>query len=118
MFLRGVSAGRRERKRGGQGGSRVQSVERGPGKKGEVLVRTRYDGAGERASGEGGAVELLGKLFGMFQGVKMPEEAPLMTFWKCTKWKVWTRGQATHCLRSGIAGVAEEWSQEGGEGKE
>ena len=42
----------------------------------------------------------------------MPEETPQTTFWNGTKLKVWTIGQVTHCLRSGIAGVAEEWSQE------
>ena len=54
-------------------------------------------------------MELLGELFGMLSGGDMPEEAPKMTFWNGTKWKVSTRGQAAHCLRSGIAGVAEEW---------
>lgn len=39
----------------------------------------------------------------------MPEETPQTTFWNGTKLKVWTIGQVTHCLRSGIAGVAEEW---------
>ena len=56
-------------------------------------------------------MEPLGELFGMFKGGQMPEAAPLMTFWSGTKWGVWMRGQATYCLRSGIAGVSEEWSQ-------
>ena len=57
-------------------------------------------------------MELLGELLGMFRGVEMPEEAPLMTFWSSTKRKVWTRGQATHCLRTGLPCVAEEWGQQ------
>ena len=45
-------------------------------------------------------MELLGELFGIFKGGKIPEESPKMKFWNGTKWKVWTRGQATHCLRA------------------
>ena len=40
----------------------------------------------------------------------MTKEAPLMTFWNGSKWKAWTTVQTTHILRSGIAGVAEEWT--------
>ena len=65
---------------------RFEGSKGGQGRKGAALVRTRnVRERGEGASGEGGAVELLGELFGMFKGGEMPEAAPLTTFWNGTK---------------------------------
>ena len=41
----------------------------------------------------------------------MPKEAPLLTLWNGSKWKAWSRVQATHCFRSGKAGIADKLSQ-------
>ena len=57
----------------------------------------RNDREGERVSGEGGAVELLGELFGMFKGGEMPEQAPLMTFWNGSKGRC-GRGDRRHTV--------------------
>ena len=41
------------------------------------------------------------------------ESAPLMVYRSGGRWKVWTRGQATYCLRSGLERVGEKWRSQG-----
>lgn len=66
-----------------------------------MLVRTK--GGGERG-GEG--VELFQELYQIHEGRADP---PVMPYRTRGKWKVWTKGQATECLRQGLSVVAEEW---------
>lgn len=75
------------------------------GRKGAVIVRTRGEG--------GGAVGLLVELFSMYSSGELKGEAPLMAFRGEEGWRVWSRGQATQCLRSGIADVGGKWRVEG-----
>ena len=35
-----------------------------------------------------------------------------MAYRAAENWRVWSRGQATRCLRSGIAGVGGKWREE------
>ena len=79
-------------------------------RKGAVLVRTRKVwGVGEDA----GVVGLLVELFSMYGSEELTGEAPLMAYRAVEGWRVWSRGQATQCLRSGIADVGGKWREEG-----
>jgi len=80
------------------------------GRKGAVVVRTRTGLGGE---GKGGAVGLLVELFGMYNDGELTGEAPLMSYRGTEGWRVWGRGQATRCLRDGIANVGRKWRDEG-----
>ena len=63
------------------------------GRRGAVLVRTRGDlGTGEDT------VELEQELYRIHNGIL---DLPLMAYRSHGGWKVWTRGQATYCLRGG-----------------
>ena len=78
------------------------------GRRGAVLVRTR----GDRKRG-GETVELLQEMYRIHEG---RSDLPLMAYRSYGGWKVWTRGQATYCLRRGLTVVAEVW-EKGREGE-
>ena len=64
----------------------------------------------------GDVVDLLVERFDYY-GASIPgrENAPLMAYRSRAEWSVWTRGQATYCLRNGLEKVGEKWrSQERG----
>ena len=68
-------------------------------------MRTRDD---RRRGGE--TVELVQELYRIHEG---RSDLPLMVYRSYGGWKVWTRGQATYCLRRGLSVVAEAWEKEG-----
>ena len=80
------------------------------GRKGAVLVRTR---TGRRGKEEGGAVGPLVEPFIMYNDGELTGEAPLMSYRATEGWRIWDRGQATRCLRDGIASVGRTWRDEG-----
>ena len=53
------------------------------------------------------------ELFSMYNSEEFTGEAALMAFRGRAGWRVWSRGQATQCLRSGIADVGGRWRNEG-----
>ena len=55
------------------------------------------------------------ELFSMCNSEELRGETPLMAFRGREGWRVWSRGQATQCLRSGIADVGA-WSRNEGRG--
>ena len=58
-------------------------------------------------------MELLQELYRIHEGRL---DLPLMTYRSYGCWKVWTRGQATYCLRRGLSVVAGAW-EKGKEGE-
>ena len=59
------------------------------------------------------AVGLLVEVFSMYNSEELTEEAPLMAYRGREGWRVWSRGQANQCLRSGIADAGGRWRNEG-----
>lgn len=49
------------------------------------------------------------KLFNMYDTGESTGEVLLKAFRGAEEWTEWSRGQATRCLRSGIADVGEKW---------
>ena len=51
-------------------------------------------------------VELVG-----YYGKTVPggKNAPLMAYMSGGRWRVWTKGQATFCFRSGLERVGRKW---------
>ena len=77
------------------------------GRKGTVVVRTsKACGVGE----DGGAVGLLVELISMYCSGELTGEALLMAYRAAEGRTVWSREQATQCLRSGTVDVGGEWS--------
>ena len=65
-----------------------------------------------RTVGWGLEVNVVDKLLELFEyyGTSIQgENAPLMAYRRGVVWRVWTRGQATYCLRNGLEGVGEKW---------
>ena len=58
-----------------------------------------------------------GRSSGLMQDLYRSHEGrpdlPLMAYRIYGGWKVWTRGQATYCLRRGLSVVAGAWEKEG-----
>ena len=49
----------------------------------------------------------------MYNSEELTGEAPLMASRGREGWRIWSRGQATQCSRSGIADVWGRWRNEG-----
>lgn len=64
----------------------------------------------------GEAVGLLVALFSMYDSGQLTGEAPIIAVRGAEGWRVWFRGQATQCLRSGIADVGAKWRDKGRKG--
>ena len=95
------AAGTGKEEGNGCGGDPFQRGRRKPGEKGAVAVRTKRTG---KVGGglEGNVVDLLVELVGYYRKIiPWGKNAPLKAYRERGK-VVWTRGQATFCLRSGL----------------
>ena len=73
---------------------------------GDRLSKDQVGVGGRRGRGGRG---LLVDRFSMYNGEDLTREEPLVAYRGREGCRVWSRGQATHCSRSGIADVGGKW---------
>ena len=78
------------------------------GRRRAILVRTV-----DPAHCKRGEVELLVELNRTQGDEGILSSWPLIVYRSGKEWRVWTTGQTTQCLKSGLEKVAEKWKEEG-----
>lgn len=111
VFPREPLGGTKPNGEGGQGGVEIPWLKRGPKKKG---VGISGDGSGivgtvDPAHQERGAVGLLVELTRRQIDAGILLNMPLTAYRSGNEWRVWMRGQVTHCLRPGLEKVVDMW---------
>lgn len=80
----------------------IQRIQRRPGKKGSGVSEDQ-----RRKNEDDSAVDLLMELVEGARGA-LNVDAPLISFESGSRWRVWTTGQATQCLREGLEAVGRQ----------
>ena len=113
FFDKGVQLGPGRREAADRVEIRFREGKGDQGKKGAVAVITQGSG-GVGEGPEGNVVNLMVKLVGYYRKtVPGGENAPLMTYRSGGRWRVWTKGQATFCLRSRLERVGRKGREQG-----